>query len=62
MILSHRLTQMKHRFFMESPLIKGGVPLRGAPVRASDLRAPAALAIVGLAAKGTTQVESRLSH
>jgi UDP-N-acetylglucosamine enolpyruvyl transferase len=62
MILSHRLTQMKHRFFMESFLIKGGRPLNGASVVASDLRASAAPAIAGWAAKGTTQVESRLSH
>ncbi len=46
---------------MESLLIKGGVPLRGAPVMASDLRASAALAIAGLAAKGTTQV-NRVYH
>jgi len=42
-------------------LVKGGRPLSGAPVMASDLRASAALVIAGLAAKGTTQVH-RIYH
>jgi len=44
-----------------SAIIKGGRPLSGAPVMASDLRASAALVIAGLAAKGTTQV-NRVYH
>lgn len=44
-----------------SAIIKGGKPLSGAPVMASDLRASAALVIAGLAAKGTTQV-NRVYH
>jgi UDP-N-acetylglucosamine 1-carboxyvinyltransferase len=39
-----------------SAIVKGGRPLSGAPVMASDLRASAALVIAGLAAKGTTRV------
>ena len=39
-----------------SAIVKGGRPLTGAPVMASDLRASAALVIAGLAARGTTQV------
>ena len=39
-----------------SAIVKGGRPLSGAPVMASDLRASAALVIAGLAAKGTTHV------
>lgn len=44
-----------------SAIIKGGRPLSGAPVMASDLRASAALIIAGLAAKGTTTV-NRIYH
>ena len=44
-----------------SAIVKGGKPLSGAPVRASDLRASAALVIAGLAARGTTQV-NRVYH
>lgn len=44
-----------------SAIVKGGVPLSGAPVMASDLRASAALVIAGLAARGTTEV-SRVYH
>jgi UDP-N-acetylglucosamine 1-carboxyvinyltransferase len=44
-----------------SAIVKGGNPLSGAPVMASDLRASAALVIAGLAAKGTTQV-NRVYH
>jgi UDP-N-acetylglucosamine 1-carboxyvinyltransferase len=44
-----------------SAIIKGGKPLSGAPVMASDLRASAALVIAGLAAKGATQV-NRIYH
>jgi UDP-N-acetylglucosamine 1-carboxyvinyltransferase len=44
-----------------SAIVKGGKPLSGAPVMASDLRASAALVIAGLAAKGATQVH-RIYH
>lgn len=44
-----------------SAIVKGGKPLSGAPVMASDLRASAALVIAGLSAKGTTQV-NRIYH
>src|SRR2546430_7159431 len=44
-----------------SAIVKGGRPLSGAPVMASDLRASAALVIAGLVAKGTTQVK-RIYH
>jgi UDP-N-acetylglucosamine 1-carboxyvinyltransferase len=44
-----------------SAIVKGGRPLSGAPVMASDLRASAALVIGGLAARGTTQVK-RIYH
>lgn len=48
---------------LEGPtaIIKGGLPLSGAPVMASDLRASAALVIAGLAAAGTTIVH-RIYH
>ena len=38
-------------------VVEGIDHLKGAPVRALDLRAGAAVVIAGLAAKGTTQVE-----
>ncbi len=44
-----------------SAIIKGGAPLSGAPVMASDLRASAALVLAGLAAKGQTRV-NRVYH
>jgi UDP-N-acetylglucosamine 1-carboxyvinyltransferase len=44
-----------------SAIVKGGRPLSGAPVMASDLRASAALVVAGLAAKGATQV-NRVYH
>jgi UDP-N-acetylglucosamine 1-carboxyvinyltransferase len=44
-----------------SAIVKGGRPLSGAPVMASDLRASAALVIAGLSAKGATQV-NRIYH
>ncbi len=44
-----------------SAIVKGGRPLSGAPVMASDLRASAALVIAGLAARGTTLV-NRIYH
>jgi UDP-N-acetylglucosamine 1-carboxyvinyltransferase len=44
-----------------SAIVKGGKPLSGAPVMASDLRASAALVLAGLTARGTTQV-NRVYH
>src|SRR5688572_21527441 len=44
-----------------SAIVKGGHPLSGAPVMASDLRASAALLIAGMTAKGTTTV-NRIYH
>ena len=44
-----------------SAIVKGGKPLSGAQVMASDLRASAALVIAGLAARGSTQV-NRVYH
>lgn len=42
-------------------VIEGGKELSGAPVMASDLRASAALVLVGLCAEGTTEI-NRLYH
>jgi UDP-N-acetylglucosamine 1-carboxyvinyltransferase len=44
-----------------SAIIKGGKPLSGAPIMASDLRASAALVIMGMTARGSTQV-NRIYH
>jgi UDP-N-acetylglucosamine 1-carboxyvinyltransferase len=44
-----------------SAIVRGGRPLSGAPVMASDLRASAALVIAGLVAKGNTLVK-RIYH
>ena len=44
-----------------SAIVKGGRPLSGAPVMASDLRASAALVVAGLVAKGATLVK-RIYH
>jgi len=57
------LTRLGADIEIEGPsaIVKGGRPLSGAPVMASDLRASAALVIAGLAAKGTTQV-NRVYH
>ena len=44
-----------------SAIVKGGQPLSGAPIMASDLRASAALVIAGMTAKGATQV-NRIYH
>jgi UDP-N-acetylglucosamine 1-carboxyvinyltransferase len=44
-----------------SAIVKGGLPLSGAPIMASDLRASAALVMAGMAASGTTQV-NRVYH
>ena len=44
-----------------SAIIRGGRPLSGAPIMASDLRASAALVLAGLVAKGKTLVK-RIYH
>ena len=44
-----------------SAIIRGGKPLSGAPIMASDLRASAALVLAGLVAKGKTLVK-RIYH
>lgn len=44
-----------------SAIVKGGAPLSGAPIMASDLRASAALVIAGMVAKGSTLVK-RIYH
>lgn len=57
------LTRLGADIEIEGPsaIVKGGKPLSGAPVMASDLRASAALVLAGLAAKGKTQV-NRVYH
>jgi UDP-N-acetylglucosamine 1-carboxyvinyltransferase len=57
------LTRLGADIEIEGPsaIVKGGKPLSGAPVMASDLRASAALVIGGLAARGNTQV-NRVYH
>jgi UDP-N-acetylglucosamine 1-carboxyvinyltransferase len=57
------LTRLGADIEIEGPsaIVKGGKPLSGAPVMASDLRASAALVIAGLAARGATQV-NRVYH
>ena len=57
------LTRLGADIEIEGPsaIVKGGKPLSGAPVMASDLRASAALVIAGLAARGTPQV-NRVYH
>jgi UDP-N-acetylglucosamine 1-carboxyvinyltransferase len=57
------LTRLGAEISIEGPsaIVKGGRPLSGAPVMASDLRASAALVLAGLAARGTTEV-SRVYH
>ena len=57
------LQRMGADISMEGPsaVVRGGSPLSGAPVMASDLRASAALILAALAAKGETWVQ-RLYH
>ncbi|MBQ8002542.1 MAG: UDP-N-acetylglucosamine 1-carboxyvinyltransferase, partial [Clostridia bacterium] len=40
----------------KTAIIEGGTPLHGAPVRATDLRAGAALIIAGLSSEGVTTI------
>ena len=44
-----------------SAIVKGGVPLKGAPVMCTDLRASAALVLAGFCASGVTEVQ-RVYH
>ena len=57
------LTRLGADIAIEGPsaIVKGGKPLSGAPIMASDLRASAALVIAGLVAKGKTLVK-RIYH
>ncbi len=57
------LTRLGANIAIEGPsgIVKGGLPLSGAPLMASDLRASAALVIGGLVAKGTTRI-NRIYH
>ena len=59
----NELARMGADISIEGPsaIVKGGVPLSGADVMASDLRASAALVLAGLAAKDTTRV-NRVYH
>src|SRR2546422_4934447 len=53
------LTRLGADIEIEGPsaIVKGGKPLSGAPVMASDLRASAALVLAGVAARGTPRVD-----
>jgi UDP-N-acetylglucosamine 1-carboxyvinyltransferase len=57
------LARMGAQIYRQGPtcVVAGGVPLRGAPVMASDLRASASLVLAGLVAEGETNV-SRIYH
>jgi UDP-N-acetylglucosamine 1-carboxyvinyltransferase len=57
------LTRLGADIALEGPsaIVKGGQPLSGAPVMASDLRASAALVLAGLVADGETEV-NRIYH
>jgi UDP-N-acetylglucosamine 1-carboxyvinyltransferase len=57
------LTRLGADIAIEGPsaIVKGGKPLSGAPIMASDLRASAALVIAGLTAKGQTLIK-RIYH
>lgn len=59
----NELARMGADISIEGPsaIVKGGQPLSGADVMASDLRASAALVLAGLAAEGTTRV-NRVYH
>ena len=54
-----QLTRMGAQIQIEgrSAIVQGTVQLKGAPVKADDLRAGAAMIIAGLVAKGTTEIE-----
>ncbi|MBQ6420752.1 MAG: UDP-N-acetylglucosamine 1-carboxyvinyltransferase [Clostridia bacterium] len=54
-----QLTRMGAQIQIEgkAAIVQGSAVLKGAPVRADDLRAGAAMIIAGLCAKGTTEIE-----
>ena len=54
-----QLTRMGAQIQIEgrSAIVQGTAQLKGAPVKADDLRAGAAMIIAGLVAKGTTEIE-----
>ena len=54
-----QLTRMGAQIQIEgkAAIVQGSAALKGAPVRADDLRAGAAMIIAGLCAKGTTEIE-----
>ena len=59
----NELARMGAGISIEGPsaIVKGGLPLSGADVMASDLRASAALVLAGMAARGVTRV-NRVYH
>ena len=59
----NELARMGADISIEGPsaIVKGGLPLSGADVMASDLRASAALVLAGMAARGVTRV-NRVYH
>ena len=59
----NELARMGANISIEGPsaIVKGGLPLSGADVMASDLRASAALVLAGMAASGVTRV-NRVYH
>ncbi len=59
----NELARMGASISIEGPsaIVKGGLPLSGADVMASDLRASAALVLAGMAARGVTRV-NRVYH
>ena len=59
----NELARMGASISIEGPsaIVKGGLPLSGADVMASDLRASAALVLAGMAASGVTRV-NRVYH
>ena len=54
-----QLTRMGAQIQIEgrSAIVQGTAQLKGAPVKADDLRAGAAMIIAGLVARGTTEIE-----
>lgn len=56
----NELKRMGARIKIEgrSAVVEGGIPLQGAQVKATDLRAAAALILAGLIAEGTTELEN----
>jgi UDP-N-acetylglucosamine 1-carboxyvinyltransferase len=54
-----QLTRMGAQIQIEgkAAIVQGSAALKGAPVKADDLRAGAAMIIAGLCAKGTTEIE-----